>query len=97
MSRSVRGPDYSLRVFEKHPHTDAYKIGGAYEPYAIVATEKRFTDAELAAEYWLLSSRAERMNAYDDGPGSETRKMALLDRERMNIIHRFSTLPSYDD
>jgi hypothetical protein len=47
----VRGPDYSLRIYPKHPHTDAYKIGGAYEPYAIVATNKRFSDAELAAEY----------------------------------------------
>lgn len=51
MSRSERGPDYGLQIFEKHPNADAYRVGAAYEPYSIVATEKRFTTAELMAEF----------------------------------------------
>lgn len=86
-----------MQIFEKHPTMDAYRVGGAYTPYAVVAEDKRFTGSELAAEYWLLSSRRQRMLGYDDGPGSETRKMANIDRERMNIIHRFATLPHYDE
>lgn len=39
-------------IYEKHPTADAYRVGGAFQPYAIIATEKRFTGAELAAEYW---------------------------------------------
>jgi len=42
-----------LRVFEKHPATDAYRFGPSFTPYAIVATEKRFTAAELLAQYWF--------------------------------------------
>lgn len=87
----------TLELFEKHPDMDAYRVDGAYQPYAIVGRDKRFSDAELAAEYWLLSSRRERMLAYDDGPNSETRKMAHQDRERMNTIHRMITQPHYDE
>lgn len=39
-------------TFEKHPHADAYKVGGSFTPYAIVARDKRFTTAELLAQYW---------------------------------------------
>jgi hypothetical protein len=52
MSRSVRAPDYSLRVYPKHPAADAYRVGGSYTPYAIVGTAKRFSTAELLAQYW---------------------------------------------
>jgi len=41
-----------LQIFEKHPTADAYRVGGFYSPYALVSTEKRFSEAELAAEYW---------------------------------------------
>ena len=40
-----------VTIYEKHPHADAYRVGGFYSPYALVSREKRFTDAELAAEY----------------------------------------------
>jgi len=87
----------AFRIFVKHPTADAYHVGGSYSPYCLVSQDKRFTGAELAAEYWMLSSRRERMLGYDDGPGSETRKQAHQDRERMNTIHRFITNPSYDE
>lgn len=41
-----------LQIFEKHPTADAYRVGGFYSPYALVSRDKRFSDAELAAEYW---------------------------------------------
>ncbi len=89
--------DGALTVHPRHPTADdVYFIGGAWAPAAITAQDKRFSDAELAAEYWLLSSRRERMLGYDDGPESETRKQAHRDRERMNVVQRFATLPHFD-
>lgn len=41
----------TLQVFPKHPTAeDTYYITGAWAPACITAQEKRFTDAELAAE-----------------------------------------------
>jgi len=42
----------TLELFPKHPETDAYRVGGAYQPYAVVGRDVRLTDGELAAEYW---------------------------------------------
>lgn len=42
-----------LFIFEKHPLADAYRMGGAFTPHAIVAREKRFTAPELLAQYWF--------------------------------------------
>lgn len=41
-----------LTIYEKHPHADAYRVGGFYSPYCLVSEDKRFADAELAALYW---------------------------------------------
>ena len=43
----------TLQVFEKHPTLDAYKFGPSFTPHAIVAVEKRFSTAELMAQYWF--------------------------------------------
>ncbi|AHB31673.1 hypothetical protein ArV2_gp62 [Arthrobacter phage vB_ArS-ArV2] len=42
----------------KHPHADAYALNGGtvYTPYAYLATEKRFTTAELLAQYWFCEN-----------------------------------------
>jgi len=45
-----------MEIFEKHPTADAYRVGGFYSPYALVSADKRFSDAELAAEYWQACS-----------------------------------------
>ena len=42
----------AFTIYEKHPTADAYRVGGFYSPYALVSTDKRFTDAELAAAHW---------------------------------------------
>lgn len=84
-----------LQVFEKHPTADAYRVGGFYSPYCLVATEKRFHPGEVAAEYWR--SREDR--AYivegitweamaDDWPISEA---AANDRE--SVLECFASRP----
>ena len=45
-----------VQVFEKHPDADAYRFGPSFTPYAIVATEKRFTTPELLAQYWFCQN-----------------------------------------
>jgi hypothetical protein len=102
MSRSVRAPRYdaedlrenqartqeALVIYEKHPDADAYRIRGAFEPYAVVATEKRFTDAELCAEYWAARND---LAIYAIGPADVTRP-----REQAVTLHRFASLPHFD-
>ena len=87
-----------LQIFEKHPHMDAYRVGGFYSPYALVSTDKRFSDAELAAEFHFsrLDSRV-RMARVDNCPGSET----LFDHYERGLeqewtLERFATLPHFD-
>lgn len=88
-----------LQVFEKHPTADAYRVGGAFTPYAVAARDKRFTDAELAAEYQnsrLVSYvRHRRVENY---PGD----MTLFDHYERGLeqewwLERFATLPHYDE
>lgn len=45
----------ALQVFRRHPSVDAYSPDGGtvYTPYAYLAREKRFTTAELLAQYWF--------------------------------------------
>jgi hypothetical protein len=72
-----------LQIFEKHPEVDAYRVGHAFTPYAILATEKRFTDAELAAEYWAAALDADIMAPADLVAITAT-------------VRRFATLPHFD-
>lgn len=78
-----------LRIHEKHPTLDAYRFGPSYTPYAIVAVDKRFTDAELAAEYW------------QEGRVLLTKEQSAGERfdriVRWAVLHRFATLPHYDE
>ena len=102
MSRSVRGPDYGLRIYPKHPAADAYKVGGAYEPYAVVATDKRFTDAELCAEFH--AARADYAEAIRHPSGTywtpldvqEDNTAAMATKRATTFLH-FALRPHYDD
>jgi hypothetical protein len=76
----------ALRIHEKHPHADAYKVGGSFTPYAIVAQEKRFTDAELITEYWAAHGEA---NATMTGN-------PRLPFSKRHTLKRFATLPHFD-
>jgi hypothetical protein len=42
-----------VRIYEKHPEADAYRVGASYAPYALVARANRFTTPELLAQYWF--------------------------------------------
>ena len=91
MSRSVRTDYEALRVFEKHPVAEAYHVGGSFTPYAIVAVDKRFTDAELAGIYWGCAFEV-----------LDARDMGRLDYSQSRLresvtLWRFATLPSYDE
>ena len=61
-----------LQGFEKHPEADAYRVGGFYSPYCLVSTNKRFSDAELAAEWWAACLD------YDDSRAATLRRFAAL-------------------
>ncbi len=73
-----------LQIFEKHPETDAYRVGGFYSPYCLVSKDKRFTDAELAAEYFAAALDADLMAPPDLVAITAT-------------VHRFATRPHASD
>ena len=75
-------------IYEKHPHADAYRVGGFYSPYCLVSTDKRFSDAELAAEWWRANGDVMAADHDDD-------IFAALNRKR--AIARAMNLPHYDE
>lgn len=75
---------------DKHDRTHPTNVG--YEMYC-----RRFKESELAAEYWLASSRRERMLNYHDGKGSATQRQADLELDRMETVERFATLPDAEE
>lgn len=86
-----------LQIFEKHPDADAYRVGGFYSPYALVSRDKRFSDAELAAEWH--KSTADFMTADSmDQIFEDADTRAALDRARdwMFWVERFNLLPHFD-
>ena len=83
-----------LHIYDKHPDADAYRVGGFYSPYCLVSKDKRFRPGELAAEYWMASSRMNRMLGYRD---SSALLEAQKDAEKMDVLDRFATLPHYDE
>ena len=87
-----------LQIFEKHPHMDAYRVGGFYSPYALVSADKRFSDAELAAEWHRAVSAFQSANDMADlVPCPETWSDQERDRGWMYAVERFATLPHYDE
>lgn len=89
-----------MRVYEKHPSADAYRVGASFTPYAIVAKDKRLTDAELAAEF--EAARCDYLLSHPTGhfwaPLEETwpRDHASAGRRATTLL-RFATLPHYDE
>jgi len=73
----------TLTWFEKLPNMDAYRVGGHFAPYAVLAKDVRFTDAELAAEYWAAALDADLM--------APSRLVAIT-----ATMHRFATHPHFD-
>ena len=93
-----------LTIYEKHPEADAYRVGGFYSPYALVAAEKRFTDSELAAELFRqtawLGARG-RAHATDEGrniviEAAFTFGPITRDEHEWLTLRHFATLPHFD-
>lgn len=73
-----------LTIYPKHPHMDAYRVGGFWSPHCLVSSEKRFRDAELAAEYWAAALDADIM--------APARLVAIT-----ATVRRFATHPHHDE
>ncbi len=87
-----------LNIFQKHPDMDAYYVGGSYTPYCIVARDKRFTDAELAAEWQYQDNRCgqvcEGYGVAHDGTSMGTEEEEI---ELLRLMYRFATLHHFDE
>ena len=81
-----------LQIFEKHPTADAYRVGGFYSPYALVSTDKRFSDAELAAEYWVADA-----DCWKAEKGGVVLKRGEPTLEKMRTLYRFFSRPNAAD
>jgi len=86
----------TLQIFPKHPDADAYYVNGSYVPYAVVGRDKRFSDAELAAIYYMTHSVVMQFLGYMDKPGSDTDLRARDAQRRLEIIERFASTPHHD-
>ena len=85
----------AFTIYEKHPTADAYRVGGFYSPYALVSRDKRFSEAELAAEWHANDSAAWRMFARR--PEFYDLDFAEKLEERDSTLRRFARLPHADE
>ena len=90
-----------LTIYRKHPSApDTYYIGGGWSPACITAVEKRFTDAELAAEFWAFDFQDfDRDLRADPDECSEEEWAEYIERrnEAEAALRRAATLPHYDE
>jgi hypothetical protein len=95
----------TLKWFEKLPNMDAYRVGSHYAPYALLAREVRFTDAELAAEmYRAVAWIGANGKAHATGEGRNILLEAAFtfgpitrDEHEWLTMNRFATHPHYDE
>lgn len=91
----------SLEWFPKHPTLDAYRVNGHYAPYALLARDVRFSDAELAAEMWLAVDERTRdaANIMSGRNFENPHAQRAFNRsiEIAKTIHRFGTYPHFDE
>jgi len=86
----------AFTIYEKHPTADAYRVGGAFVPYALVATEKRFSDAELAAEMWKANGTSSIRAYQRDSRGNIIDKRGTGWEYEKDVMARFARLPHFD-
>jgi hypothetical protein len=91
----------TLTWFEKLPNTDAYRVGGHFAPYAVLARPVRFSDAELAAEYHKQDAKCRKEQwvesvRFEDYGDSDRELQAKL-YDQLNTLHRFATQPHFDE
>lgn len=92
-----------MQVFPRHPSApDTYYIDGAWAPAAITAVEKRFSEAELLAEFH--SARADYAEAKRHPSGTywtpldvEEDNTAEMATKRATTFLHFASRPHHDD
>jgi len=84
-----------LQIFEKHPGVGqpVYRVGGSFTPYFIVAVDKRFSDAELAAEYWSWQGNVQWWSRPESGVYPNYRRVVARVKHRAEVMERFATPP----
>lgn len=90
-----------LHIYEKHQGVDGasgpvYRVGGSFTPYIIVATEKRFSDAELAAEHWSWQGNLQWWLRPESRVFPNYRRVVARVEHRAEVMERFATLPHFD-
>jgi hypothetical protein len=81
----------TFTIYEKHPTLDAYRYGPSFTPYAIVAANKRFTDAELMACHWEAAFDVREAEAMGHREYGNKRLREAL------TLHRFATANHFDE
>lgn len=77
-----------LTVYDTDPSDPDCVVINGYWEYRPHSTDKRFTDAELAAEYH--SAWASMLDVPED-------ERYPHERPRIETLHRFATMPHYDE
>lgn len=87
-----------MQIFPKHPSApDTYYIGGGWSPACITAVDKRFTDAELAAEYWRLRLKVCASGNRDMKAKGHVCTEWQAAHDELATMQRFMELPHYDE
>lgn len=94
----------TLTWFEKLPNLDAYRVNGHFAPYAVLARDVRFSDAELAAEMYRSAAWiGANGKAHATGEGRNILFEAAFtfgpitrDEHEWLTAHRFATHPDFD-
>lgn len=88
-----------LHIYEKHPEADAYRVGGFYSPYCLVSRDKRFSEAELAAEWWRQRDLYIIASKRVDTLGLEAEVIESREQEwrRLSALDRLLAAPHYDE
>lgn len=88
----------SLTWFDKHPTLDAYRVGSHYAPYALLAREVRFSDAELMAEYHQANSRRYQRQYNEVSAGDDYTEESWDEHfDMQNAFYRFAAHPHFDE
>ena len=88
----------TLTWFEKLPTADAYRVNGHFAPYAVLARDVRFSDAELMAEYHKLDCRLYQRQFNEVCSGDDyTEESWDRHTEMQNTVYRFATYPHFDE
>jgi hypothetical protein len=99
--RSTMSKPLELTVYDTDPSDPDCVVINGYWEYQPHSTAKRFTDAELAAEYWALYSEYVReasnlLHCQERCMEAAGKSFQEAD-QKCRVLHRFATLPHFDE